>query len=54
MHSCDITINMMFVAYIETAAEEKICLLPQQHFILYYSSTGSNSSLTLGSFSIVQ
>ena len=54
MHSCDITINMMFVAYIETAAEEKTYLLPHRYSMLYYSSTGSNSSLTLGSFAIVQ
>lgn len=54
MHSYDITVNMMFVEYIETAAEEKTYLLPHRYSILYYSSTGSNSSLTLGSFSIVQ
>ena len=53
MHSCDVTVNMMFGEYIEIAAEEKICLLPQRYSMLYYSSTGSNSSLTLGSFSIV-
>ena len=38
MHSYDITVNMMFVEYIEIAAEEKTYLLPHRYSILYYTN----------------
>ena len=54
MHSYKLTINTSSVVYVKRIRAEENIFPTARMFFFVYSSTGSNSSLTLGSFSIVK